>query len=332
MLLSIVLKFKVIWTFDLLILIFNFLVFDKIDIMLFETLRSIESFFSFSTYWFCSIVIFLVLHCGNFVMSNEFWILFFTYCEIMIVKSSFIGNLLWNELSVMSSRNTLIYKFLLIWSDHQVSIYELGHFYVVCEDVKWQILSLSNGNEFVFWPILLIWSINHSVFVVSISTLLESCNGGKNLSQNFITGHLFVSETTVLPVEKFSKSKSMRYRSIFRKLMKQKGIDMIMKQFNLGIFVFPWLHVVQDIIRNSHLRHENLGTFAHHEHWEVVAVFIVRLHVSKNGCERFLILLINNGLHTIARAVDTIDLIKHVYDVITRVKIWNRHNSDTRLL
>jgi len=230
LLLSIILKFEFIWTFTLLFIFnFIFLVFDKVDVMLFKTLRSIESFFSFSSYWLVSEMVFLVLDRSNFVMSNELSILIFTDCEIVIIKSSFIGNLLWNELSMVSSWNTLIYKFLLIWSNHQVSIHELGHFYVVCENIKWQILTFSDGNKFIFWPILLMWSIDHSIFIISRGTLFECCDWWKNLSQNFITGYLFVSETTVLSVEKFTKSESVRNRCIFRKLMEQECINMIMK-------------------------------------------------------------------------------------------------------
>lgn len=144
--------------------------------MLLETFWCIESYFSFSTYCVFSKVIFLVFNCCNFVVSNQLRVLFFTHCEIVIVKSSFISNLLRNELSVVSGRDALIYKFLLIWGNHQISIYELCHFYVVSEDIKWQILTLSNSYEFIFWLILLIRSINHCHFVISRSTLFKCSN------------------------------------------------------------------------------------------------------------------------------------------------------------
>lgn len=78
---------------------------------------------------------------------------------------------------------------------------------------------------------------------------------------------------------------------------------------------------MQDIIRNGNLRNENLRALAHHEHWEIIVVLIVRLHVLKNCSERFVVFLVDNSFNTITWAVDTIYLVKHVNDIFLGVKI-----------
>ena len=218
--LCIVLEFEFFrWLPFLCVLFFNFLVLDQVDIVLFKTLRGIERNFSMAADGVLSRVVFLVLNCGNLMMFDQLRVLFFWNSEIMIIQSSLVSNLLWNELRMVSSRDTLVDEFLLVWGNHQVCVYELSHFYVVSEYIERQRLTFGNSNEFIFWVVFFVRSINHCHFVISVCTIFESGYWGKNLSKNLILRGLLVSETTLLPVEKFPHCKSVRHRSILRQLM-----------------------------------------------------------------------------------------------------------------
>lgn len=177
--------------------------------MLLKSFRSIKSDLLLPTNSMLSSMVLLVLNCGNFVMSNELIVFFFTHCEVMVVHPSFIGYLLRNELGVVPCRDGFIYQFLLLWGNHKICVDKLGHLYIVCEDVEWEIITFSDSNKFVFWLILLVSSINHSHFVIGISTIFKSCDRGHEFFQNFVILNLLHSETSLLPVEEFSQIESM---------------------------------------------------------------------------------------------------------------------------
>ena len=197
--------------------------------MLFKTFRGVERNLSLAADGVYSYIVFLVLNCGNLMMFDQLRVLFFWNSEIMIIQSSLVSNLLWNELRMVSSRDTLVDEFLLVWGNHQVCVYELSHFYVVSENIERQRLTFGNSNEFIFWVIFFVWSINHCHFVISVSAIFECGYWGKNLSENLILRGFLVSEATLLPVEKFSHCESVRHRSIFSQLMEQESFIMILK-------------------------------------------------------------------------------------------------------
>ena len=61
------------------------------------------------------------------------------YLKLVVVQSGFVGNLVGNELSVVSCWNALVNNFLLLWVDKKVSVNELSHLNVVSEDVERQV-------------------------------------------------------------------------------------------------------------------------------------------------------------------------------------------------
>jgi hypothetical protein len=182
---------------------------NKIYIMLLKSFRCIKSDLLLTTNSMLSSMVLLVLNCGNFMMSNKLIVFFFTHSEVVIVHPSFIGYLLRNELGVVPCWDGFIYQFLLLWGYHKICVDELGHLYVVCEDVEWEIITFSDSYEFVFWLILLVSSINHSHFVIGISTIFKSCDRSHEFFQNFVILNLFHSETSLLSVEEFSQIESM---------------------------------------------------------------------------------------------------------------------------
>jgi hypothetical protein len=65
-------------------------------------------------HWICQILFILVLHCCNLVVPDQLRILLLTHHELVIVQSTFICDLLRNELRMVSSRDALVNHLLLI--------------------------------------------------------------------------------------------------------------------------------------------------------------------------------------------------------------------------
>ena len=133
----------------------------------------------------------LVLNCSNLVMSYQFCVLFLRNCEIMVVQPPFVSNLLRDKLSMVSSWDALIDDLLLVWTFKEVGVHELGHFNVVCEDVKRDFFAFSNCHKLIFLLILLIcFTFCHEkVFIFCESTSLEGCDRLNDLTELFIKGN-----------------------------------------------------------------------------------------------------------------------------------------------
>ena len=110
---------------------------DQVDIMLLESFRNIKVYLNFASNRMLTLVIFLVLNCGDLMVSDQLSVLFFTHSEVVVAHSTFISDLLRDELWVVPGWNALINKLLLAFRNHKVSVYKLGHFYVVSENVEW---------------------------------------------------------------------------------------------------------------------------------------------------------------------------------------------------
>ena len=184
--------------------------------MLFKTFWGVERNLFLAAYSVFPCVILLILYSGNFVVLDQLRILFFWDCEIMIIQSSLVSDLLWNKLRMVSSWDAFVNEFLLVRGNHQVCVYELSHLYVVCENIEGQVLTLCNCYEFIVWVVFFVWSIYHCVFVIGICAVFKSGNWSENLPKNLIFCCFFVPETTLLPIEKFSHSKSMRHGGVLR--------------------------------------------------------------------------------------------------------------------
>ena len=81
------------------------------------------------------LLLLLVLDHRDLVVSDQLGILLFTDGERVIAQAAFVGNLLRNELSVVASRDALVYHLLLVLRGEKVRENKLGHLNVVGEDV-----------------------------------------------------------------------------------------------------------------------------------------------------------------------------------------------------
>jgi hypothetical protein len=89
---------------------------------------------------------------------------------------------------------------------------------------------------------------------------------------------------------------------------------------------------MENVLGNSDLGDKNLSTLTHQEHREIVILSIVVLHVLKNGRESLLILLVDYGFRTISRKINSIYLIKKLFNLLLGIEVRDRNNSYSRLL
>ena len=94
----------------------------------------------------------------------------------MVVKSCFVGNLVGDELGVVSRNQAFVDAFDLLWVLEHVGESELGHFNVVGENVHWEIDTFGNGNKLKILSIRLMCNVVHGVLLLCKST---SSEGGK---------------------------------------------------------------------------------------------------------------------------------------------------------
>lgn len=195
------------------------LLLDDVHIVLLKTLGHwvLLSFFA------------LVLDCCNLVMSNQFCVLLFGNCEVMVTQTALVSDLLRNELTVVSSWDALVKDLLLIGAREQIGVHELGHFYVVGEDVKRNFFALGNSYEFISISILFVCFAlgQKKVFVFCECTSFESSNWGKNFAKLFIIGNRLEHNSTVLSIEELSHIESMSIRLVLGKLMEQESVFML---------------------------------------------------------------------------------------------------------
>lgn len=116
--------------------------------MLFETLGDLEGFGLLLRPVVILGFSFRVFYTSYFVMPDQFCVLLFAHGKVVIIQTSFISDLLRDELSMMSSWDTLINYLLLFWIHHKICECKLGHFDIIGEDVKRKIISFGNSDEF----------------------------------------------------------------------------------------------------------------------------------------------------------------------------------------
>ncbi len=76
------------------------------------------------------------------------------------------------------------------------------------------------------------------------------------------------------------------------------------QEVQLAVGVAEGAHLLESIVRQSNLRNERLETFAHDEHWEVVALLfsvvgVLVVYVLEDGAEGLLVLPIGNSFVTV---------------------------------
>ena len=66
----------------------------------------------------------------------------------VVIEPGLIGDLVGDELGVVSRGDALVDKLELLRLDRDVSLNELSHLHIVGKDVDWEIFALSDGDEF----------------------------------------------------------------------------------------------------------------------------------------------------------------------------------------
>ena len=67
---------------------------------------------------------------------------------------------------------------------------------------------------------------------------------------------------------------------------------------------------MEDIFSKSYLSDENLSTLSHHEHWEVIFVGILVLHVLKDSGKRVLVLLVDDCSRAVSGQINSVHLVQ----------------------
>jgi len=78
---------------------------------------------------------------------------------------------------------------------------------------------------------------------------------------------------------------------------------------------------MEDIFSKSYLSDENLSTLSHHEHWEIIFVGILVLHVFEDGGESVLVLLVYDRPRAVSGQINSVHLIKNFFNFLLRIKI-----------
>ena len=149
-----------------------------------------------------------VLYWCDFMISNEVRCYRSKTLSIkhMIIHPSFICNLMTHKLSMMPGRYTLINYFILFKSLFDGRINKLCHFNIVCEDVHWQIPTLSNCNEFLFVVVVIcvLLILQIKVECVSGASSFECCERLNILLQLWIIFQIFYHKSTILSIKEFT--------------------------------------------------------------------------------------------------------------------------------
>ena len=99
---------------------------------------------------------------------------------IVVIKSTFVSDLISNELSVVSSRNSLVDELSLIRLPSQVGRDELCHLNIVGEDVERKMNTFCDGNKLVGLHVCFVCVIIHVQLCVSGGATIEA---GKRLNK-----------------------------------------------------------------------------------------------------------------------------------------------------
>ena len=100
----------VVFNFFLLLLISLLLsVLDQVDVVLFEALWHIEINLNSATHGMLILVFFLVLNCGNLVVSNKLSVFLLCDGEVVVAHPAFVSNLVGDELRMVSGWDALVY-------------------------------------------------------------------------------------------------------------------------------------------------------------------------------------------------------------------------------
>ena len=165
----------------------------------------------------------------------------------------------------MSSSNAFINNFVLFKSFLNSSVNKLSHLKVVGEHINWQVFGLGNRYKFfliiVVVSVLLVWNVN--IVFIDCSWTFECSKWLNVLFQFVILLNIFHHYSTILPVEKFTEIKCMRYRRVILQLMKKEGVIMFMQKSQELVSVLVILHVVKMNIVGRELLNENLWALTH---------------------------------------------------------------------
>ena len=100
--------------------------------------------------------------------------------ELVVVEPGLVSDLLADELCVVSGWDGLIDHFFLLWVLHDVRVGELSHFYVVRENIEWQIGTFGDGNEFVLSRVLVMLG-GDGVLILTVAASIKRCKWNQPL-------------------------------------------------------------------------------------------------------------------------------------------------------
>lgn len=109
-----------------------------------------------------------IFHADDLVVSQQLSKIFVSELQLVVVESTLIGDLVRDELSVMSSKQGLVNLLLLLNVFHHVCENKLGHFDVIGKQVQRQVNTLGNGHELMFL-LVLSWLL-HAQRVLCVTT------------------------------------------------------------------------------------------------------------------------------------------------------------------
>lgn len=191
------------------------------------------------------------------------------------VQSGLIGNLMRDELGVVSRKQWLVDALLLLWVLEQVGVYKLGHLKVVGKDVNRQINALSNSDELITFIVLNLVLLTFGDLVLGVGGSLEGGNWSDPLLQCLVVPDVLDSEASVLLAEELAESEGMSIGLVKLKRVQDESIIVFFEQLNFEVLVAVLEHVMEERTTKTNLADESLKGLAHHEGWEVNLVVLV---------------------------------------------------------
>jgi len=117
-----------------------------------------------------------VLDGDDLVVSHEAREVFVSHLELVVVKPSFVGNLVGHELGMVVGQDSLVEALFLVHAFHGVGVTKLGHLDVVGKDVERQVSSFRNGHKL---HVMSVGGLGHVVQGVRVLSMPTAGDGGE---------------------------------------------------------------------------------------------------------------------------------------------------------